>query len=159
MGKISVFTGSGHGKTPAAVGEALTRAALGDTVVVIQFLKGKGVIESELISRLEPELKIFRFEKSDVNFNELPSEKQEEEALNIRNGINFAHKVLSTGGCDLLVLDEILGIIDNGILTTKELSELLALRPEGMDVILTGINLRSEIFDISESVSEIISKK
>ncbi|MBR4767667.1 MAG: cob(I)yrinic acid a,c-diamide adenosyltransferase, partial [Lachnospiraceae bacterium] len=96
MGSINIFTGTGHGKSPAAIGEALQRAASGSKVVIIQFLKGKGVIDSELISRLEPELKIFRFEKSDVNFSDLPKEKQEEEILNIRNGLNFARKVIAT---------------------------------------------------------------
>ena len=159
MGSINIFTGTGHGKSPAAIGEALQRAASGSKVVIIQFLKGKGVIDSELISRLEPELKIFRFEKSDVNFSDLPKEKQEEEILNIRNGLNFARKVIATDGCDLLVLDEIMGIVDNGILSVGELTELLSGKPEHMDVILTGINLENEIYNLSTAVSEIIKKK
>ena len=159
MGNITVFTGSGHGKSPAAIGEALMRAAAGDNVVIIQFLKGKGVTDSDLINRLEPELKIFRFEKSEENFDDLPKDKQEEEILNIRNGINFARKVISTGGCELLVLDELLGIIDNGIVSTEEVKELLTMAPEHMDVILTGIRPDEEILNLSSAVSEIIKKK
>ena len=106
MGKIQIFAGKGHGKSPAALGEAVMAAAAGKHVVIIQFLKGKGLIESELERRLEPELKIFRFEKSAGDFNSWPEEKRKEEARNIRNGIAFARKVLMTGECDLLVLDE-----------------------------------------------------
>ncbi len=157
MGKISIFTGQGHGKTPAAIGEALMRAALGDRVVIIQFLKGKGLNDSEILNRLEPELKIFRFEKSDGNFEELPKDRQEDEIINIKNGLNFARKVLTTGGCDLLVLDEILGLVDNGILSVEELMDMLKLRNEGMDIIMTGINLDEEICKISDSVSKITS--
>lgn len=157
MGKISIFTGQGHGKTPAAIGEALMRAALGDRVVIIQFLKGKGLNDSEILNRLEPELKIFRFEKSDGNFEELSKDRQEDEIINIKNGLNFARKVLTTGGCDLLVLDEILGIVDNGILSVEELMDMLKLRNEGMDIIMTGINLDEEICKISDSVSKISS--
>ena len=157
MGKISIFTGQGHGKTPAAIGEALMRAALGDRVVIIQFLKGKGLNDSEILNRLEPELKIFRFEKSDGNFEELPKDRQEDEIINIKNGLNFARKVLTTGGCDLLVLDEILGLVDNGILSVEELMDMLKLRNEGMDIIMTGINLDEEICKISDSVSKISS--
>ena len=72
-------------------------AALGKSVMIIQFLKGKGLADSEFLGRLEPEIKIFRFEKSDLNFAELSEEKKTEEIINIKNGINSAKKVLSTG--------------------------------------------------------------
>ena len=38
---IQVYTGDGHGKSPAALGTAVRYASEGKTVVVIQFLKGK----------------------------------------------------------------------------------------------------------------------
>ena len=44
--------------------------------------------------------------------------------MNIRNGLNFARKVLTTDGCDVLILDEVLGLIDKGILTVEELKTL-----------------------------------
>ena len=72
-GKITVFSGDGKGKTAAALGIALDAAADGKTVVVIQFLKGKGLAEAEFCKRMEPEIKIFRFEKSDVDFDDRPS--------------------------------------------------------------------------------------
>ena len=107
MGRVQIFTGDGYGKTMAALGEALIAAASGKRVVVIQFLKG-GLTDSTFERQLEPEIKIFRFEKSDADFLSLPEDKQREEAQNIRNGICFARKVLTTGQCDLLVLDEVL---------------------------------------------------
>ena len=119
QGAICIFSGDGHGKSPAALGEAVLTAAAGGSVVIIQFLKGKGLEDTEFIHRLEPEIKIFRFEKSDVNFDELPEDKKQEEILNIKNGLNYAKKVLSTGECDLLILDEVLGLIDNRIITVN----------------------------------------
>ena len=46
-GKIHIYTGDGHGKTPAALGEALYAASAGKQVVVIQFMKGKGIFEND----------------------------------------------------------------------------------------------------------------
>lgn len=155
MSNISVFTGEGHGKSPAAIGEALMRAAMGDQVVIIQFLKGKGLIDSEILNRLEPEMKIFRFEKSDNSFDELSKEQQEEEILNIRNGLHFAKKVLTTGECDLLVLDEILGIVDNGILSVDELCGMLESRADNMDIILTGITIDEKVAKMADAISTI----
>lgn len=159
QGLVHIYSGDGHGKTPAALGEAVMMAALGKSVVIIQFLKGRGLAASEFLSRLEPEIKIFRFEKSDVNFDELTEEKKTEEIINIKNGINFAKKVLATGECDLLILDELLGLIDNGIITAEELKNLLEAKDEETDVILTGISLNDEICLLADEVSRIETVK
>lgn len=37
-----------------------------------------------------------------MNYEALSPEEQKEEAMNIRNGLNFARKVLTTDGCDVL---------------------------------------------------------
>ena len=155
QGAVHIYSGDGHGKSPAALGRAVITAALGKNVVIIQFLKGKGLADTEFIRRLEPEIKVFRFEKSDMIFFELSEEKKTEEVINIKNGINFAKKVLATGECDLLILDEILGLIDNHIITVEELKSLLSARDEETDVILAGISLNDEICMLADEVSKI----
>ena len=159
QGQIYIYSGDGHGKSPAALGKAVMTAASGDNVVIIQFLKGRGLSDSEFLSRLEPEIKIFRFEKSDVNFDELSEEKKQEEVINIKNGLNFARKVLTTGECDLLILDEVLGLIDNGIITVEELKAILQLRDEETDVIMTGISLNDEVCMLADHISRIETLK
>ena len=71
-GLIYIYAGDGRGKSPAAIGRAVQAAMEGKQVVIIQFLKGKGLKDSEFLRRMEPEIKLFRFEKSDENFEELP---------------------------------------------------------------------------------------
>ena len=70
-GMIQIYSGEGHGKSPAALGRAIQTACSGGYVVIIQFLKGRGLAESEFVKRLEPEIKIFRFEKSSEDFRNL----------------------------------------------------------------------------------------
>lgn len=159
QGQIYIYSGDGHGKSPAALGKAVMMAAAGKSVVIIQFLKEKGLGDSAFLNRLEPEIKIFRFEKSDMNFFELPQEKQNEEIINIKNGINFAKKVLATGECDLLILDEVLGLVDNGIITVEDLKNLLDARDEETDIIMTGIFLNDEICMLADEVSKIETLK
>lgn len=155
QGLIHIYSGDGHGKSPAALGQAILSAAAGENVFIIQFLKGKGVRNSEFIQRLEPEIKIFRFEKSDENFDELSEEKKTDEIINIKNGLNFAKKVLATGECDLLILDEVLGLIDNKIITVEDLKNLLEARDSETDIIITGISLNDEICMLADEVSKI----
>ena len=153
-GTIHIYTGDGRGKSPAALGRAVQAAARGEYVVIIQFLKGKGLEDTEFVRRLEPEIKLFRFEKSDENYEELSEEKKSEETMNIRNGINFAKKVLSTGECNLLILDEVLGLPDKNIISVEDLKALLEQRGE-TDVILTGITLNDEVCMLADEVSKI----
>ncbi|MDO4304476.1 MAG: cob(I)yrinic acid a,c-diamide adenosyltransferase [Bacillota bacterium] len=159
QGLIYIYSGDGHGKSPAALGKAVLTAAQGKSVVIIQFLKEKGLADSEFLHRLEPEIKVFRFEKSDLNFFELPKEKQTEEIINIKNGINFAKKVLATGECDLLILDEVLGLIDSGIITVEDLRNLLDARDDETDIIMTGISLNDEVCMLADEVSRIETLK
>ena len=157
-GTIHIYTGDGRGKSPAALGRAVQAAAMGEQVVIIQFLKGKGLEDTEFVRRLEPGIKLFRFEKSDENYEELSEERKAEEIMNIRNGINFAKKVLTTGECDLLVLDEVLGLLDKDIIEVEDVKHLLEMRVE-TNIILTGITLNDEVCVLADEVSKIETLK
>ncbi|MCR5460014.1 MAG: cob(I)yrinic acid a,c-diamide adenosyltransferase [Acetatifactor sp.] len=153
-GLVTIFTGEGRGKTSAAIGRAIQAADSGKRVVIIQFLKGKGLKSSQFVKRLEPEVMLFCFEKSDQSFENLSEEQKQEECRNIRNGLNYAKKVLCTGECDLLILDEVLGLVENEIITVEELITLIDAREE-TSIILTGINLKDEICFKADEVSKI----
>ena len=154
-GNVQIYYGDGRGKSTAALGYALQAASAGKNVFVIQFLKGRGLAESEFLKRLEPEIKIFRFEKSEENFVNLSEERKTEECQNIRNGLNFAKKVMNTNECSLLIMDEVLGLIDNGIISVDELKTLLASKPEEMDIIMTGITLNDDVCILADEVTKV----
>ena len=158
-GLIHIYSGDGHGKSPASLGKAVMAAAAGERVVIIQFLKGRGLQDTEFIRRLEPEIKIFRFEKSETDFVALSEDKKQEEIVNIKNGLNFAKKVLTTGECDLLILDEVLGLIDNEIITVEDLKNLLEARDGETDIIMTGISLNDDLCLVADEVSRIETLK
>lgn len=157
-GLIHIYTGDGRGKSPAALGRAVQAAIQGKRVVIIQFLKGKGIGDSDIMRRLEPDIKVFHFEKSDENYEELSDSKKEDEIINIKNGINFAKKVLATGECDLLILDEVLGLVDKNIISVDDMKTILECREE-TDIILTGISLNDEICVLADEVSKIETVK
>lgn len=157
-GLVHIYSGDGRGKSPAAIGRAVQAAIEGKHVVIIQFLKGKGLGDSDFLSRMEPEIKLFRFEKSDENFEELPEDRKQEEIINIKNGISFAKKVIATGECDLLILDEVLGLVEKEILSVEDVKAMIECREE-TSVILTGIKLDDDIFALADEVSKIETVK
>ncbi len=157
-GSVYIYAGDGRGKSPAALGRALQAALEGRNVVIIQFLKGKGLKDSDFLRRMEPEIKLFRFEKSDGNYEALSKEKKQEEIINIKNGMNFAKKVLATGECDLLILDEVLGLVEKEIISVEELKAMLECR-EDTSIIMTGIKLSDDICCLADEVSKIETVK
>ena len=155
MAKIQVYYGPGMGKTSAALGNAIRAASVGKSVYIIQFLKGQ--LDEDYFKRLEPEVKAFSFERSTHNFNELSDEEKKDEKQNLLNGLGFAKKVLTTGECDILVLDEFLGLSDEGIISEDDMVNLVSLGTDSMQLILTGTvlpeSLRKkcdQIFKISD---------
>ena len=92
------------------------------------------------------------------DLREKEEEKKQEEIQNIRNGIGFAKKVLTTGECDLLILDEVLGLVEKDIISEDDLKALLECRGD-TDVILTGITLNDEICVLADEVSKIETVK
>lgn len=138
-GYVEVIYGAGTGKTSLAIGKGIMALMEQKSVIMIQFLKGSQKKEDQdALKKLEPDFKVFRFEKADAFFEDLSMEEKAEELLNIKNGFNFARKVVATGECDLLILDEVLGIVDQNIVDVSEFERLLSFKEEEMSLILTG---------------------
>ena len=156
-GIVQVLCGEGSGKSACAIGLAVKAAGSNQNIVIIQFLKGKNE-EGEMSRRLEPEIKVFSFEKSEKPFCQLSEEEKKEEASNMRNGVNFAKKVLSTRDCDVLILDEILGLVDCGIIEAADIARLLEAKDEDVDVIMTGIVFPEELNSCVDRVTRIDSR-
>ena len=137
-GLVQIYCGPGKGKTSVAIGQAIRAVGHGKTAIVIQCLKGRATSELDYLSVLEPNVRLFRFEKKDKYYEDLSDEEKQEENCNIRNGLNYARKVLVTQECDMLILDEILGAVEFGIITEEEVEELIRTKDEETELILTG---------------------
>ena len=111
------------------------------------------------IGRLEPEIKFFRFAKSDSCFEDLTEEQKQEEIMNLRNGFNYGRKVVSTGACDMVILDEILGVLDEGVISADEIRELCVGKPEDMTLICTGRVLEDSIREYADEIYNIAPEK
>ena len=147
---IQVICGPGKGKTASALGRGVTALLKGKTVIMVQFLKGSMETEGmEIVKRLEPEFKLFRFEKSPIFFDQLSEEEKDEARINIR-------KVLVTGECNILILDEILGILDEGIISLEELKTLICqARQSEAELIMTGSVYPQELDEYVDEITKI----
>lgn len=158
-GSIQVYYGDGRGKTTASLGLGIRAAASGRQVIMVQFLKKKHSDTLDLLKKLEPELKIFRFERAAEQYCDLTPEEQSEQVANIRNALAYARKVISTNQCDILILDDILGLIDYEIITSEDILELLSMKKASMAILLTGRNLPEDIVEHVDCIYHISSVK
>lgn len=159
QGKVQAYYGYGRGKTSAALGHAIQEASKGGNSIVLQFLKERDNDEIEFARRLEPQIKLFRFQKAADLYDNLSEDVKFEENLNMKNGLNYARKVLVTGECSLLVLDEVLGLLDKKIITVEELTKLLGARTDETTIILTGRVMDERILPYIDEVYRIHTEK
>ena len=157
--RLQIYFGNGRGKTTAALGQAIREASGGKSVIIIQFLKGRQPEQISFIQRLEPEIRLFRFQRREAAFEELSEKEREEEVMTMKNGLDFARKVLATGECDVLVLDEILGLLDYGIAEVADIRSVLEEASEDTEIIFTGLRLCSEVMEWADEVYQISALK
>lgn len=150
---IIVNYGEGKGKTTAAMGTAMRAAADNWKVVIVQFLKGRETGEIELLKEY-PNVTIIRGKNSSkFSFAMNEEEKAEARAIhtdNLKEGIDLVKE----GGCDMLVLDEVLGAIETGLIDEDPLKDLIAQRPEELELIITGRVLPGYIEECADYITE-----
>ncbi|NLP45546.1 MAG: cob(I)yrinic acid a,c-diamide adenosyltransferase [Epulopiscium sp.] len=154
-GLIQIYCGNGKGKTTAAIGQGIRAVGQGLKVIMIQFLKSTSTGEVIALKQLEPHFKVFCFEKERDFFWNLKEDQKKELQNEIYNGMNFAKKVLDVRECDILILDEILGVLENQLVDEEEILTLIEHKPEDMELILTGRTITSCIAEKSHYISTI----
>ena len=157
--EVKLFCGNGRGKTGAAIGCGIQAACEGKAVFMVSFLKGKNNTDLDYLRKLEPEIKVFNFDKFEYGFKSLTEEEKQEERLHVRNGLNFAKKVIQTEECDVLILDELLNILAMGLVTREEVENLMKAAKNETRLIITGTHSCREIWPLADRVTEVIDRQ
>jgi cob(I)alamin adenosyltransferase len=150
-GCIQVDTGNGKGKTTAALGLALRAVGRGLRVCVFQFIKGGGPYGEHLIAeKLAPLFTIVQSGRPGwVNTKDISEDRRvAQEALERARGL------LTSGEYDLVVLDEINGAVGFGLVDVEQVLELMSLKPEKTELVLTGRNAHEKVIEAADLVTE-----
>lgn len=153
-GFIQIYTGDGKGKTTAALGLALRAAGNNYRVCMVQFLKTSRTGEIESAKKLEGNFKIYRFEKKKGFFWTLNDCEKEELKEEVKKAYEFCLKALENNTCDILIMDEVMAILSNRLLSVEEIIEFIDKKPDNMELILTGRNVPEEILQKADLVTE-----
>jgi cob(I)alamin adenosyltransferase len=153
-GYVQIYTGNGKGKTTAAVGQAVRAAGNEFNVYMVQFLKGSNTGELKSAEKLAPYFNIFRFEKKRGFFWTLNDEEKNELKAEIQKAYEFCSTVFKERKCDILIMDEVMGALHNNLITKEQLVQLIDLKPENMELILTGRDVPTEIAEKADLITE-----
>lgn len=151
LGLIQVYTGSGKGKTTAALGLALRAAGHQMRTYIGQFLKGTRYGELESVKLLAPYVTL---EQYGLEGWVRPGSVTPEQRAAAEDGLARAREALLSGEYDLVILDEVNVAIDFGLVNLEGVLALLAVKPPPVELVLTGRQAPQAILDLADLVTE-----
>ena len=152
---IHVYCGEGKGKTSAAIGLAVRCAGGGFCVNIVQFLKDGSSGEIAFINNLNNKnIRAYSFEKTHGFYPFLDNGEKNQVKDEHGQAIEFVKSKI--GESDLIVLDEILGSVENGIVSEQTLLEIIELcKQNDTELVLTGLNVSDIIKSKCDYISEL----
>lgn len=149
-GYVHIYTGSGKGKTTAALGLALRCAGAGFRVYFGQFLKDGSYSETDAVKCFCGQI-THEFYGLGGFIKGSPSEADIKAA---RDGFDRIKVAVASGVYRLVIMDEINVAIYKGLIGKDEVLELIKSRPEEVELVLTGRYADADIMAAADLVTE-----
>ena len=140
FGLIQIYTGSGKGKTTAALGLAMRAAGHGFKVGILHFMKIWNYGEVKSLEKLGIDL--FRYGTTELIDPKNPSPIDFKQAI---EAIEKAEELVEEGNYDILILDEINVAVDFNLIPLKRVVDLLEKKPDNLELVITGRNCPKEL--------------
>ncbi len=151
-GYTQLYTGNGKGKTTASLGLTLRAAGAGLKSIVIQFMKGQHYSELDAIPLLGGRVIIEQYGSGKFC---RPEDKNYSEHLELaKKGYERANEVLEGGEFKIVVLDEIVTTLFFKLLTVEDIIRLTDLKPDDIELIITGRGAPEELIERCDLVTE-----
>lgn len=151
-GFVQVYTGNGKGKTTAALGQALRASGRGLKTLIIHFMKNYPYGEVEAIRNLSEYIKLEQYgDDAFVLKKQPPSDKDKASAL---NAVQRAKDAMLRHEFDIIILDEICVTFYFNLLKVEDVLPLFEVKPDDMEMILTGRYCPEELIKRADLVTE-----
>ena len=156
-GYVQVYTGNCKGKTTAAMGLAFRAMGSGLKTYIGQFMKGQHYGELKAAEMVAPYIVIEQYGRSGyVHVQKPPGEQDVRMA---KEGLAKARQAMLSCEYDIIVLDEITTAHYFELITLEEMLEIIASKPDGVEIILTGRYAPAEVIAASDLVTEMVEVK
>ncbi|MFO7931247.1 MAG: cob(I)yrinic acid a,c-diamide adenosyltransferase [Desulfosalsimonas sp.] len=149
-GYIQVYTGDGKGKTTASLGLSLRAAGAGLRVYIAQFMKKGEYSEIRALHRLSDRITVDQFGTGRF-IRGKPDPKDMEAA---EKGLAAVYEAMRSGTYDLVVLEEANVAYGAGVLTEKDLLDVIEAKPEGVELVFTGRGGAPAVMEKADLITE-----
>lgn len=154
QGLVHIYTGTGKGKTTAAVGLATRALGRGMKVVYTHFMKRPDLYGYHEIDSLKSlGATIIGFTDGHPSFDK--KLKVDDLKKQVIDALAHLSGFLQKSPPDLLVMDEILICVRDGFLDEASLITFIESKPELMELVLTGRGATPGLIEKANYVSEI----
>ncbi|MFZ5704148.1 MAG: cob(I)yrinic acid a,c-diamide adenosyltransferase [Pseudomonadota bacterium] len=150
-GLIVVHTGTGKGKTSAALGMVIRAIGHGMKVGVIQFVKGAMGSGEKVVFDQFPELVEFKPMGEGFTWDTQDRSRDIEVA---RAGWDEVKRMIADPTYKLVLADELNIVLRYGYLPVEEVIEVLRTKPPMTHVIVTGRNAPQPLIDMADLVTD-----
>ena len=151
-GFIQIYTGNGKGKTTAAIGQAVRASGAGLKTYFVQFMKDYPYSEIKSLAVLKEHIILEQVGNDDFVLKKTPPNNTELKLA--AEGLNRAKDKMLSGEFDIIILDEVCVSIYFGLFKTIDILNFLQLKPENVELILTGRYCPQELIDAADLVTE-----
>jgi cob(I)alamin adenosyltransferase len=150
QGYIHLYTGDGKGKTTAALGLAFRASGRALKTYIAQFMKGQSYGELKAIKE-NPYITVVQFGQD--TFVHIDKAVQEDIAL-AEQGLLSAEQAMLSNNYDIIILDEINVAIYFKLLTIERIIEFIQLKPQHIELVLTGRKASPQLIELADLVTE-----
>ena len=156
-GYVQTYTGNSKGKTTAALGLALRAMGRGLKTYIGQFMKGQHYGELEAAEMMHPYITIEQYGKD--TFIHVQNPPRKDDVQMAQEGLARAREAMLCGEYDIIVLDEITTAHYFGLISLKDMLEIITCKPDGVEIVFTGRYAPPEIIAASDLVTEMVEVK
>ncbi len=149
-GYVQLYFGDGKGKTTAAIGLAIRAAGCGLKVFIAQFIKGLAYSEIKCLKKLSENITLKQYGRGCF----IRNEPVDEDILAAKKGLKEVKEIILSGKFDVIILDEITIAQHFNLISIDDILELVRLKPNNVELILTGRKADKRIIDASDLVTE-----
>jgi len=156
---VIVYTGDGKGKTTASLGLMIRALGNRQKVAFIQFIKYWGVSEHVFIRDIQElykdRLYLYKGGKGFYKAGELSAENitEAQHKKAAKQTYNQALSASQSGKYELVICDEINNAFHDGLITEKQLQDLISKRAKNTSLCLTGRNFPEELHGLADIIT------
>ena len=156
-GIVRLYTGDGKGKTTMALGLALRVAGEGRRVFVGQFIKDDPKGDIFALRKAIPGIVTAQFGCGTGCIAGREPDKTDLDCA--KKGLERAKQALKSANFGLVVLDEITIPMYFGLVTIKDIEELISLKTPGTELVFTGRYASEELKKLCDMVTVVEREK